>query len=178
MSLSRTAAGMVLLLTGVVLSAAPSAWAHTESSTAPAASAVTPAPLTAAASLAARVEVVAAATPAAVPGWLALLALVTVALLAMKTPRRMAAAAFVVLLAIVAFETGVHGVHHLGDTHAASHCVVASVAPHLGGATDAPVTDTPHLLVTADSVAVADELVLAACPLGPCPGRSPPALAS
>jgi hypothetical protein len=178
MSPSRTATGTALLLAGAVLTAAaPSAWAHTGSSTVPAVSAVTPAPLAVAPSIAPRIELVAAARPAAVPLALALLALVIVALL-LKAPRRVAASVFVVLLAIVAFETGVHAVHHLGDTHAASHCVVASVAPHLGGATEAPATGTPHLHVTADPVVVVDARVLAARPLSPSPGRAPPALAS
>lgn len=178
MSPSRTATGTALLLAGAWLTAAaPSAWAHTGSSTVPTVSAVAPAALDGAAAVAPRIEFLTAATPTAVPLALAFLVLVIPALL-LKAPRRVAASAVVVLLAIVAFETGVHAVHHLGDTHAASHCVVASVTPHLGGATQAPATWTPHLHVTADSVVVGDAGVLVARPLSPSPGRAPPAFAS
>ena len=120
-----------------------------------------------------------AADPASAgpPAWLACAVLGLVALLP-RTPRRAAAAAFVVLLAVVAFETGVHAVHHLGDTHAASHCVVASAAPHLGGATDGPPVRLSHLHGATDRVVVPDALVHGVRSLRPSPGRAPPALAS
>jgi hypothetical protein len=177
MSPARFVTGTALLLVALVLTAAvPSACAHTSGGMEPTVLAV--ASLDGAAPSAPSVEVVAAdSASVGPPAWLAFGILGLVALL-LKMPRRVAATAFVVLLAVLAFETGVHAVHHLGNTHAASHCAVASVAPHLGGAADGVPVEVPHLHVTTDRVVVADALVLRHPSLRPSPGRAPPALAS
>jgi len=164
-------------MAAALLAFVPSASAHTVAAAAPTISDVAAPTQTVAPSLAPRVEVLAAAPVRLVPIWLAVVALVLTALL-VRAPRRVAAAVFAVVLGVVAFETGVHAVHHLGDTHAASHCVVASVAPHLGGTTDAPATSMPCLDVAPHAVVVADLVVLPARPFGPSPVRAPPALAS
>jgi hypothetical protein len=171
---SRIANGTAVLLAGAMLTTAvPSALAHT-SSAAPTISAVAE---TVVPAIPGRVELLTAAPAATVPVWLALLALALVALL-IRAPRRVAVGVFAVLIAILAFETGVHAVHHLGDRHAASHCVVASVTPQLGGITDAPSTGIPHLHVTAQAVVLPEPVVLSARPVGPAPVRAPPSLAS
>jgi len=175
---SRITCGTALVFVAAALLAfVPSASAHTVSASAPTVSDVAAPIQTVAPSLAPRVEVLAAAPVRLIPTWLALVTLVLTALL-VRAPRRVAAAVFAVVLGVVAFETGVHAVHHLGDTHAASHCVVASVAPHLGGTTDAPATNVPCLTMAPHAVVVTDVVVLAARPFGPSAVRAPPALAS
>jgi hypothetical protein len=171
---SRMATGTAVLLAGALLTTAvPSALAHT-SSAAPTISAVAE---TVVPAVPARVELLSATPATTVPVWFALLALALLASL-IRAPRRVAVGVVVVLIAILAFETGVHAVHHLGDRHAASHCAVASVAPQLGGTADAPSTAIPHLHVTAHAVVLAEPVVLSARPVGPAPVRAPPSLAS
>jgi hypothetical protein len=92
--------------------------------------------------------------------------------------RRLAAAAFAVLLTIVAFETAVHASHHLGDADGAAHCGVASAASHVTGTADPPSTDLPSLSATEARIAVADPLQSDTCPLSPQRGRAPPSIAS
>jgi hypothetical protein len=172
---SRTATRTVLLLAAVALTlVTSSASAHTGATST--ASSVVAAPVTpSAGAVASRIEFLAAAPAPDVPLWVALAGLVLVALL-LRAPRRVAATTFALLIAVLAFETGVHAVHHLGDRHAASHCAVASVAPHVGGTTDPPSTGMPSLDVSADAVIVADAAVLPAPSLGAYPGPAPPAL--
>ena len=171
---SRMATGTAVLLAGAILTmAVPSALAHTVSA-APTISVVAE---TVVPAVPVRVELLSATPTTTVPVWLALLALALLASL-IRAPRRVAVGAVAVLIAILAFETGVHAVHHLGDTHAASHCVVASVAPHLGGTADAPATAIPHLHVTTQAVVFAELVVLSGRPVGPAPVRAPPSLAS
>jgi hypothetical protein len=175
---SRVACGTALLLLAVaLLGVVPSAFAHTVTASVPTMSDVAAPPQTVAPSLTPRLEVLAAAPVPFVPVWLAVAALVLTALL-VRAPRRVAGAVFAIVLGVVAFETGVHAVHHLGDTHAASHCVVASVAPHLGGTTDAPATNMPCLAMAPHAVVVTDVVVLPARPFGPSAVRAPPAPAS
>jgi hypothetical protein len=47
--------------------------------------------------------------------------------------RRMVASLAVLALAVLAFESGLHSVHHLGDEAGASHCSVASASTQLAG---------------------------------------------
>jgi hypothetical protein len=91
---------------------------------------------------------------------------------------RLGAVAFGVLLAIAAFETAVHAVHHLGDAEGAARCVVASVASHVSGMAEPPQTDPPSLGATEPCVAVVDPLQPDTRPLGPQRGRAPPSIAS
>jgi uncharacterized membrane protein (TIGR02234 family) len=53
--------------------------------------------------------------------------------------RRTVAGLLIALLAVLAFEAGVHSVHHLGDADAAAQCVVASASSDLSGAGAGPV---------------------------------------
>ncbi len=174
MSASRIATRTALLLLPVALTLGTStAFAHTGATSI--ASTVVMAPVLRPVPIERGAPILAAAPRAdlSLVGALAGLVLLT---LLLRAPRRVAAVAFAMLIAVLAFETGVHAVHHLGDRHAASHCAVASVAPHVGGTTDAPSTCTPSLDVNADAVVVADGVVLLARSLGPSPGRAPPAL--
>jgi hypothetical protein len=60
--------------------------------------------------------------------------------------RRIVASLAVLALAVLAFESGVHSVHHLGDEAGASHCSVASASTHLAGTPeDGPALRLPVL---------------------------------
>jgi hypothetical protein len=62
-----------------------------------------------------------------------LVAIALTLLVAVRVPwrRRVVAVLLVAVLAGVAFETGVHSVHHLGDPKGAGHCAVAASADHV-----------------------------------------------
>jgi predicted membrane protein len=109
--------------------------------------------------------------------WGVVLALAALALL-FRVPRRLVTAVLIVLLAVLAFETGVHAVHHIGDGRTTARCPVASMAPHLGGTTVTPATSGLALQPSVDGVVVTDALVPVLRSLGPAQGRSPPSLAS
>lgn len=76
-------------------------------------------------------------TEPAVPAAIAILALL-LGTMAARRPRLCVPAIAALALVILAFETGVHSVHHLGDERGAAECSVASATTHLAGATDAP----------------------------------------
>jgi hypothetical protein len=81
------------------------------------------------------------APPAAVTIWLA--AVLTLALgLGVVAPRRTLGLALVLVLGVLALETGVHSVHHLADRQAAAECAVASATAHVPGA---PQPTTPDI---------------------------------
>jgi hypothetical protein len=54
--------------------------------------------------------------------------------------RRTVAGLLIALLAIFAFEAGLHSVHHLGDEAEEARCIVAAGTPNLIGAVGEPVT--------------------------------------
>jgi hypothetical protein len=109
--------------------------------------------------------------------WPALLALaVTIGL--RWLPRRAVALAIVPLLIVVAFEAGVHGVHHLGDARAGAECSVAVSAEHVSGApVDVPAGFTPAPLVSSP-LALAETLRFAEQQYSPGDGRAPPVLSA
>ena len=74
----------------------------------------------------------AAPTPAGVP-WYLVVALSGLAALGARRPRRNLALALVLLLAIFAFENGLHSVHHLNDQDRGESCAVASASQHVAG---------------------------------------------
>jgi hypothetical protein len=69
------------------------------------------------------------AGPSSIVAWL----VIAIVGLAASSRRRIVAALAVVALAVMAFETGVHSVHHLGDEAGAAQCSVASASTHLDG---------------------------------------------
>lgn len=160
-----------LVLTALLLLAPLSAAAHT----AP----VTRAAVTAAAGASVAVpgvQLVAGAS-AATSIWL-VLGVLAAGLLILSVPRRLTIAVLVVVLGVLAFETGVHAVHHLGDSRAAARCPVASATPHLGGATGAATTVAAVPAASPDAVEPASPILLSARFLGPVQGRAPPSIAS
>jgi hypothetical protein len=54
--------------------------------------------------------------------------------------RRSVVAPLIALLAVFAFEAGVHSVHHLGEQDAAARCIVAAASLNFSGTVAAPVT--------------------------------------
>jgi hypothetical protein len=94
--------------------------------------------------------------------------------LGLRRPRRLAAG-LVILLLVLAFEAGLHSVHHVGYPHQAGACAIGVATAHLAG--------SPVEVVTVDPVAVPLlHIALAAAPVqvalhrpAPHEGRAPPA---
>lgn len=89
--------------------------------------------------------------------------------------RRAVAGLLMVLLAMFAFEAGVHSVHHIGDQDEAARCVVASASSSLSGA----IADPGTLVAPAATDDVAPPLELGTLPQRfalPDQGRAPPFL--
>ena len=118
----------------------------------------------------------AAPVPVLIP-WHLVALLLGVAVLGARRPRRAVGLALILLLAVFAFESGVHSVHHLSDPSRAEHCGVASASQHMSGTEVAVVTVTgslpqaPHQVLLAASIARVRSL-------GPEQGRAPPLVAS
>jgi hypothetical protein len=114
----RAALGFTLLL-AVVLAVAAPAGAHT---VAPDTVAVAPVVL--------HETLTAAPALPSVP-WTALAALLGVVLGIAARPRRTLALTLALVVALLAFETGVHSTHHLGRADEATHCLVAWMSTQL-----------------------------------------------
>ena len=113
--------------------------------------------------------------PTVVPFGLLAAVAVGATLVLVRAPRRVVALAVIPLIVLVMFETGVHGVHHLGDPRAAGQCSVAVTAEHIGGAVpDAPTDGAPITLVSA-SAALPDSPPYVGRHHRPDDGRAPPA---
>jgi len=177
----RLRSGLVLILAlaaMTVLGAVAPAWAHTGSTLrlieAPpgevvvdAAVASTPLPL----------ELSAAPAPPGIP-WPVLLGAFVLAAAAWRRPRRALVLAVVLLLAVFAFEDGLHSVHHLLDTTKLAKCQVAVAAAHLNATAvdDAGVTD---VILPAPAVATdAGQSAPATRFPSPVQGRAPPTRAA
>jgi hypothetical protein len=82
----------------------------------------------------------AAHAPRSVP-WAAALAAAAAMILGWRRPRRALALGIVLILAVFAFENGVHSVHHLGgprhlnDLRSGATCAVAAATLHVNGTT-------------------------------------------
>lgn len=111
------------------------------------------------------------------PGWPGpvLVALLAAAALGWRRPRGAAALVLVLALAVLAFEGGLHSVHHGGDPAQAQACAVAAASAHLAGiAVD---TDPgPDLALPVVAVVPrCTELAPRSLTLRPDQGRAPPA---
>jgi len=116
----------------------------------------------------------AAPTPAGVP-WYLVVALSGLAALGARRPRRNLALALALILAIFAFENGLHSVHHLNDQDRGESCAVASASQHVAG------TEVVEGGLTGDAPAPAEptrvasvRVIRSARSLGPHEGRAPP----
>ena len=115
----------------------------------------------------------AAPSPAGVP-WYLVVVLSSLTVLGARRPRRNLALALVLLLAIFAFENGLHSVHHLNDQDRGENCAVASASQHVAGTevdggltADAPAPAEPALVSPV-------RVIRSARSLGPHEGRAPP----
>lgn len=121
----------------------------------------------------------AAPAPRAVP-WAGVLAAAAAAMPAWLRTRRAFALALVLVLAVLAFENGVHSVHHLGDPRhlndlrSDTTCVVAAATAHVSGTTvDGPTPE--HLVLPSPERLVVRQLPsLEALSLAAHQGRAPP----
>ena len=162
---------LVLLVATLVVGAVVPAAAHQrpEPDPFPAASAVVAPPL---------VETLTSAAPAPAPPWAVIAVVAVVALAVASRPRRSLAVALVLVAGILAFETGVHSAHHLGQAEDAARCAVAGMATQLSAdlvdiALDAvPITVSESRIVALASPVVTARLV------APDAGRAPPALSA
>ena len=82
--------------------------------------------------------------PGGAGGGLLLAALAAGIGLGLRRPRRLAAG-LVILVLVLAFEAGLHSVHHVGDPHQAAACAVGVATAHLAG--------SPVEVVTVDPIA-------------------------
>ena len=109
--------------------------------------------------------------------WPALLGALIAVVLGWRRPRRALVLAVVLLLAVFAFEDGLHSVHHLVDRSQLNKCAVAVAAAHLNAtaADDGSTVDVilPVIAVLAE-VSQTDPVTSF---LSPVQGRAPPTLA-
>ena len=151
--------GLSLVVVAVLALSAP-AWAHVDI---PSVAELAPPPVS--------VETLSAGGPSMDGLWL-LVSVVAVASVALARRRRAVALACTALLLLVAFEAGVHSVHHLAD-HLGAQCVVASASAHTGGvAVDAFAFEAPVALAIPLAVTRTATPVLRAVP--PDLARAPP----
>src|SRR5438046_518206 len=121
MPMRRTALAFAALVT--LLTTGVPAWAHTRAPIAP-----VPAP---------------SAPEPSLP-WVALLLLGIVGIAAVSRHRRLMAVALGIIVALLAFETGVHSTHHLGKADDSAHCAVAWMSAQLSAhVVDATVDAAP-----------------------------------
>jgi len=93
---------------------------------------------------------------------------------AVRRPRAAVSLALVLLVGVLAFESGVHSVHHLGDPGRASGCGLASTSLNLSGLEVEPVALDGALAASGPPVSVVAPLHAHARPESPHEGRAPP----
>jgi hypothetical protein len=120
-----------------------------------------------------------APTPPAVP-WPAILAAAAALIVGWRRPRRALALAIVLILALFAFENGVHSVHHLNDLRhlddlrSGLTCHVAAASAHLSG-TPVDATTPEYLVLPAyERLVVQSQPAVDALSLSAHQGRAPP----
>jgi hypothetical protein len=102
-----------------------------------------------------------------------LVGLTALALAVRRAPRRTGSLLLGLLLALLAFDTGVHAVHHLDDPDA--RCAVASASVHVPGAEAVPVDAALAVLLATGTPPIAESPVLPIRFIRPDEGRAPPA---
>jgi hypothetical protein len=165
------------LITALVLIACASwcgpAWAH------PAIEAAAQAPAPALAEAVPTAAWSSAPTPPAVP-WPAILAAAAALIVAWRRPRRALALAIVLILALFAFENGVHSVHHLNevrhldDLRSGLTCHLAAASAHLSGTPVDATTPEYLVLPSYERLVVQHQPAVDALSLSAHQGRAPP----
>src|SRR5712691_1094447 len=136
MPMRRSALAFAVLV--ALLTTSP-AWAHTRAP-------VTPVPAPSAPVFVPSLETFTAAAPEPSLPWVALLLLGAVGITAVSRQRRLMAVTLVAIVALLAFETGVHSTHHLGKPDDSAHCAVAWMSAQLSAdVVDATVDAAPAL---------------------------------
>ena len=109
--------------------------------------------------------------------WPVLLGGLGIAALGWRRPRRVLVFAVVLLLAVFAFEDGLHSVHHLVDRSKLNKCAVAVAAAHLNAtaADDGGTVDVVLPVIAALTEVSQTDPVTSF--LSPVQGRAPPTLA-
>jgi hypothetical protein len=169
----RAALPIALFVIVAVLTFGGPAWAHNRSSVdvtpaAPAKSATAPV-------VSSPLEILGAGTPEPSLPWAALLLLGAVAAAAISRQRRLVAITLVAIVALLAFESGVHSTHHLGKPDDAAHCAVAWMSAQLSADVVDVTVEAPALAPQTIAPALASP-VLAERAIAPDAGRAPPAL--
>jgi hypothetical protein len=121
-------------------------------------------------------EVVTSAAPAPAPPWAAIAVVAVAALAVAWRPRRVLALTLVLVAGVLAFETGVHSTHHLGQPEEAAACAVAAMATQLNADLVGTALDTVPVHVVEILPAAPGPPVVPARPLAPDAGRAPPVL--
>jgi hypothetical protein len=115
----------------------------------------------------------AASTPAGIP-WPLMAVLAGLTAAGARRPRRKLALALVLLLAVFAFENGVHSVHHLNDQDRGEQCAVASASQHVAGIEAAGVLIAESPAPAEPTVTLGVRVIRSARSLGLHEGRAPP----
>jgi hypothetical protein len=92
----------------------------------------------------------------------------------LRRPRRVAAG-LVILLPVLAFEAGLHSVHHVGAPHQAAACAVGVATAHLAGNVVEVVTVDPIAAPSLHTALPAPSAPVALHRPSPHEGRAPPA---
>ena len=118
-------------------------------------------------------EVISAAAQPDGPPWVALVLAAAAALLIAWRPRRTIPVMLMLVAAVLAFETGVHSTHHLGQD--STSCSVASFSSQASATIGGMVFAPSPLVVPAGTVSHSAVPVLVVGVLAPDAGRAPPA---
>ena len=155
---------VALLVVGVVVPAA--AHPRPDLDSPPAAPVVVP-PL---------VEMLTSAAPASAPPWAVIAVVAVLALGIAWRPRRVVALALVLVAGVLAFETGVHSAHHLGQPDDFARCTVAGMATQLSADLVDISLDAVPVAASASAFVALASPVAAARLVAPDAGRAPPVL--
>ena len=110
--------------------------------------------------------------------WTAIVLLGAVGLAAAWRPRRAVALALVLVVGVLAFETGVHSAHHLGQPDDVARCVIAWMSSQLSAdVVDTTIDALPAPVPEARVPALAVPVVAARL-VAPDAGRAPPVLSA
>jgi hypothetical protein len=94
---------------------------------------------------------------------------------AARRPRRAFTLALVAILALFAFQDGVHSVHHLNDPTGRTTCAVAAAAAtHVAAPADGGCAVEAAIVIVAERLPLEEPPRLDACPLAAHQGRAPP----
>jgi hypothetical protein len=123
-------------------------------------------------------ETLTSALPAPAPPWAAIAVIAIAALAVAWRPRRVIALTLVLVAGVLAFETGVHSAHHLGQADEAAQCVVAGMATQLNADLVGAAVDAAPADVLETALAALASPAVAARPIAPDAGRAPPILSA